>query len=51
MSFPHYVTDDYGYRYQSAPTVVNGLIENIETAGNSYLFPTIEDAENHLKKN
>ena len=46
-----YVTDDFGCRYLAAPAVENGVVENIETAGNGYLFPTMEDVENHLENN
>lgn len=45
-----YVTDDCGCRYQAAPAVEKGVVETIETAGNGYLFPSMEDVENHLEK-
>ena len=45
-----YVTDDQGRRYKSVPALENGLIEENSFAGNGFLFPTLEDAKNHIER-
>lgn len=45
-----YVTDDQGYRYKSVPALENGLIEESSFTGNGFLFPTLEDAKNHVER-